>query len=286
MKNYKTEDLIKKNLLLLVPLIIYAVYKNGYLLYDKRLINFFSIFKSIYLILISILIKIIIDFIKDKKIKIDYNIIYVILIAMAMPCNINYFIYISSFAILYILSNFLEKRFKFNKVCFIYLVVILINFLFQDYTFKSLLELNYDFSYNFLDLLIGRNIGGICTTSILFSLVAYVIFINDFYYKKDIPLIINITYLILSTIYYVLTSNNSLLLNSELIFSSIFVCSLPEYSPFEIKHQYIYSILIGMLTFVFGLLINPIFSVYLATFIVSLTLNINLRQKKLKCTLE
>ena len=54
-------SLVIQNISLLIPLIIYAIYKNGYLIYQKELISIISIFKPLYLVLISIFIKFIIS---------------------------------------------------------------------------------------------------------------------------------------------------------------------------------------------------------------------------------
>ena len=61
---------------------------------------------------------------------------------------------------------------------------------------------------------------------------------------------INITYLILMLVYFLITNNSNYLLNSELIFGSIFVSALPEYSPVNNKKILVYSILIGILVFI------------------------------------
>jgi len=286
MKNNKTSKLVLLNIYLLIPLIMYGIYKNGYLIYSKGLINFVSIFKPLFLVLIAVVIKIIIDLIKHKKVKIDYNLVYVILIGMIMPYNINYIIYIISFIILYIITLLIEKYIKFNKICFIYLIIFLINYLVKDFTYLTPLEQNYSFSYSFMDLLVGRNIGGISTTSILFSLLAYIVLVNNYYYKKDIPLTINITYLLLIIIYSIIISNTTYLLNSELIFASIFVSPLPEYSPYKQKSQIVYGICIGALTFILTILFNSIISIYISTFVVSLTPNIKIKHNKTKSLIE
>ena len=274
MKRYDTKKLIIQNICLLIPLIIYSLYKNGYLIYEKHLINFANIFKPLYLVLIGLLIKIIIDLVRYKKIIIDYELVYVILIGMIMPYNISYLIYLISFIIVYIITLFIDKFIKYNKVCFIYLVIIMINFMFNKYTFLTPLEENYTFSFTFLDLLMGRNIGGIATTSIFFSLVAYIILLNNYYYKKDIPFTINITYLSCMLIYYLITRNSDLILNSELIFGSVFVATLPMSSPYKEKTQIIESILIGIITFILSIYFNSIIAIYISIFIMSLIPNI------------
>ena len=273
--------LIVENICLLIPLIIYGIYKNGYLIYQKNLISILEIFKPIVLTLISVLIKIIIDYVRYKKIRIDYNLVYVILISMIMPYNINIFLYMALFAIVYILTLFLDKFLKVNKVCFIYLIIILIHFLLTDFTFFNTLEQNYNFSFRFIDYFFGRSIGSISTTNIFLSLVAYIYLINSFYYKKDIPFVINLTYLILAFIYFFITKNSGFLLNSELIFASIFVCALPEYSPYKVNHQIIYAVCIGVFSFILSITFNSIIAVYLVTFIMSI---VNLLLSRLNLT--
>ena len=282
MKNSKTSDLVLNNIYLLIPLIIYGIFKNGYLIYEKGLINIFMILKPLYLVLIGFIIKIIIDLIKYKKVKIDYNLIYVIVIGMIMPYNIKILLYIVTFTLTYIFSLFLEKYIKVNKVCLMYLIIVLVNALFNEFTFMSILEQNYVYRFDFFDLLIGRCIGGISSTSILFSLIAYTILINNYYYKKEIPFVINITYLTLAFIYFIITNNSNLLLNSELIFASVFVCTLPEYSPYKEKNQIVYGIMIALIAFIISMFFNSILSIYIATLILSLMQNITIRQKKTK----
>jgi len=286
MKSYSTKKLIILNIILLIPLIMYGIYKNGILIYSKNLINLISIFKPLYLILIGLLIKVIVDLIKYKKIQYDYNFIYVILIGMMMPYNINYLVYIILFLFIYIFCMFLNRYIKFNKVCFIYLGIILVNFLINDFTFLSPLEQNYSFSYEFIDLLVGRNVGGLCTTSIFFTLISYIILINNYYYKKDIPLSINLTYLALIGIYSIISSNTNYLLNSELIFASIFVSTLPEYSPYKVNNQIIYGIVIGVISFILTITFNSVISIYIATFVMSLTENINIKHNTTKRTID
>lgn len=279
MKKKKTNYLVWENIILLIPLIIYGIFKNGYLIYEKGYINFYQIFKPLYLVLIGIIIKFIIDLLKDHKIKIDYNLVYVILIGMIMPYNINLIIYSVSLLILYIITLFLEKYLKFNKVCFIYLIIILINFIFNEFTFQNILESRFTYSFTFFDLLVGRSIGSISTTSIFFSLLSFSYLTFSYYYKKDIPLFINIAYLFLSFIYLIITKDNSYLLNSEVLFASIFVAPLPKYSPLRRINQIIYGISIGILTFIGAVLFNSIISIYLVIFIISLLPNIKLKKK-------
>jgi hypothetical protein len=273
MNNYKTKDLVWNNICLLIPLIIYGIYKNGYLLYEKNLINLLQIFKPLYLVLIGIIVLVIYDLIRYKKIRIDYNLVSVILIGMIVPYNINYFVYTVVFIILFIFTEIISKYINFNKVCFIYLVIILINFLFNKFTFCNPLELNNNYNFTLIDLFLGRGVGGISSTCSLLCLISYIFLLFNFYYKKDIPLFINITYIIFAFIYFLITKNSSILINNDLIFGSIFVSALPIYSPYKVKNQIIYGIIIGILAFIISIFFNNIMAIYIATFVMSIRFN-------------
>lgn len=278
MKIKTIKKLVLENILLLIPLLLYGIFKNGYLIYERGLINIIYVFKPLYLILISIVIKFIIDLILYRKIKIDYNLLCLCLVGMIMPYNINLIIYGVTLTIAYILSIFINKHFKFNSVCFIYLIIVLVNSIFYSFTYQNILEITFNYNFSYLDLLTGRNIGGISSTSVLFSLLIYAYLTFNIYYKKDIPLSINITYLILMFIYFGITKDSSYLLNSELIFGSVFVATLPISSPFKSIHQIFYGIFIGILSFIISLLFNSVISIYIAIFIASLVINIKVKK--------
>lgn len=264
------KKIIITNILLLIPLIIYGIYKNGYLIYQKDLISIITIFKPLLLVLISLFIKLLYDLIKYKKILIDYNLLYVILIPMITPYNISYILYTIIFSIAYILSN--TKYIKINKVIFIYLIIILFNSIFNSFTYTNLLEQLYTYKFSFLDHLFGRNIGGISSTSIILSLISFIILLPSIYYKKEITISINISYLLLSNIYFIIFNNSSYLLNSEVIFASIFICNLNEYTPFKRNNCFLYGIVIGIITFIISILFNSVIAIYISTLLIDIIL--------------
>ncbi len=273
MKRKSYKKIILENLILLIPFILYGLYKNGILIYQRGFINQILIFKNIYFVLIAIGIKIGYDLVKDKKIILNYDFIYLILVSMIIPYNTNILIYTIILLLSYILSNFLEKKLQFNKVCFMFLLIFLINGLLENYSYNNILETKFTYSFSFFDILMGRSVGGISSSCILFSLLSYIYLLNSFYYKKNIPLCINITYLFLSFIYYLITKDN-IIINSELLFSSVFIATLPKYSPYKEKMQIIYGLLIGVLAFILYVLFNNLAFIYLSIFLVSLLMNI------------
>ncbi len=282
MKKRNVKNLVSLNLILLVPFLIYGLYKNGYLIYMKGLISGYMLFKPLYLTLISFVIKGVVDLFIYKKVKIDYNLVYLTLVSLIMPYNINLLIYGITLFITYILTLFLSKHFKFNRVCFMYLILILVSFLFNDLSFLNPMEAKYTFSFSAIDILMGRSVGGISSTSIILSLLVFSYYTFNFYYKKDIPLFINLTYLLLTFIYFLFTKDNNFMINSEVIFGSVFVATLPMFSPGKRIFQILYGILIGLLTFALLFITGKIISIYLAIFITSLLENVKIRQKRPK----
>ena len=269
MKKKTTKRLVIENIILLVFFVFYGLYKNGYLIYQRGLINKIWLFKNIYLVLIAILIKIGYDLIKNKKIIINYDFVYLVLVSMIVPYNTNLIVYTIVLTITYIISNILEKYFKFNKVCSMFLIIYLVNGLIINFSYDNLLEANFAYSFSLFDILAGRSIGGISSTCIILSFISYIYLVNTLYYKKEIPLVINITYLLLSFIYYLVTNEN-IILNSELIFSSIFISSLPEFSPYLEKLQNIYGIFTALLSFILLVLFHNLATIYLSILVSSI----------------
>ncbi len=282
MKKLTTKDLVLREIMLLIPFIFYSLYKNGYLIYSKGLINGVMIFKIIYLILISLGIKLILDLIKYHHIKIDYNLIYALLVPMIVPYNINLILYSIIFFTTYLLNFLASKYLKWNPICFSYLLIILGEYLVFGLEFRTPLEISYEFSFSLVDLLMGRLTGGIASTSIIFSLMAFTILVYNFYYKKDIPLSLNLTYILLTFSYFLITKDSHFILNSEVIFASIFIAPLPEYSPFRRGWQILYGVLIGIITFIISITFNSVISINLAIFIVSLLNFVKIRQNMSK----
>ena len=120
----------------------------------------------------------------------------------------------------------------------------------------------------------GRSIGGIGTTNHFLLLIAYILFIFIPSYKKEIPCISLITYIIMiiiSTIFnQSIIINIHELINSEFLFGIIFIATIPNYSPIVFKDKVIYSILIGIISFIFNKLINPFEGIFIAILIANI----------------
>lgn len=244
-----------KFLLSLMPLLLYGIYKNGYMVYDRGLIDFYEILDPIYYLVVAIIIYIVFNNKKLKENFFNFELIPYVLISMVVPPSTNFLIY---FVVLIISSEIiksLKKRITINYVCFSYILLSLILLLFNKYTFSNLMELNYSYDLNIFDIVLGRNISGICTSSIVLIFLSFSYLSLSIYYKKDIPLTGLVIYVILSLIYGFISNNFSLLTNSIFYFSIIFVAPMPLSSPYSKRGMIVYGVLVGGLSFILNIFI-------------------------------
>ena len=90
------KKIVIRYLVCLIPLIIYGIYKNGFLLYTRDLIFFLSIFKIIYLLIISLIVYIVIDKLLFKKREFwSMDLLFLLIIPLFIPPNINILLYYS-----------------------------------------------------------------------------------------------------------------------------------------------------------------------------------------------
>lgn len=263
----KKNKIIITYIYLLMPFIIYGIYKNGFLLYEEGLISFINIFKPLFLVLISIFITLLVDFIFIKKIKLSFNLLNMILLAMIVSPQISYLVFIILVFIFNIIYRLFKDKIKINYVCLFFLLTYFVN-LTMNLDFLNYGENLYNYNLSIVDIILGRNIGGISSTSIVLSLISFVILAQSIYYKKYLPIIINIIYICLCLIYFFITDDTSLLINSSVIFASIFISTLPMYSAYSLKGTIFSGTIIAFLTFIISLF-NSYISIYLAILIVS-----------------
>lgn len=260
--------------LVILILTIFATYKNGIILYQKNLINIIQIFKPLLLVITSIIVTYIINYIyyniikKDNyNIKDDYTPVFIGLISLTLPLNINVFLYM----IIIILANIAKFYYKLDNINYYNLIKILfiiILITIGKYSYLTIYDNLIETNFNTFDLFIGRGYGGIGISNIFLLLICYLIMFFNKAYKKDIPLIAFVSYII-SLILFDLIFKNSIiidikyLLTNAFIFGIIFIATIPIYSPIKHKEIILYSCLIGILSF----LINKIFNLYDSVFI-------------------
>ena len=259
-------------ILSLLPLILYGFYKNGIYLYIKKYISLPKMFKPLLLILIGFLIGARVNIIYLKLIKkskdniIDiifssFHPIYGILIASIISINTNILLFsVVSFAVLFI-SKFINN--KINLISLSSLIIFFIMNILNKFTFMNIYEQSSSFKMNAIDYMFGRGSGGILTTNILLIVLSFIILYNSKVYKKIIAIYSSSVFILLTTIYCILTKNigniMNMLFTNGILFSFVYVATEPVSSSYTKYGKEIYGILVGILTFIFYL-INPALS--------------------------
>ena len=259
--------MVKKYILCLLPLIIYGIYKNGYLLYSRDLISFASVFKIIYLLLISVGIYLVINKLIFKKRFWSLDLLFILIIPLFMPPNINVLIYSLGLFISFLLASIIEKKIKFNKMAFCKLFIILLLILFSDYTYLNNGEALNIYSLNLWDNLWGRNIGGIASTNIVLGLIILIIICFTNTYKKIISICSLLTFLILTLILNNFDIN--IFTYSSAILGLILLNTDSICTPSTRKGMIIYGIILGILTSILTTYLNLNEGVFISTLFLS-----------------
>ena len=252
----------------LIPLVLYGIYKNGIILYNANLINFLSIFKVLYLIIISLIIYIIFSIITKRKLKLNLELLTILIIPLFMPYYINLLLYSISLFILLFIDHYLSKILKYNNISFIILGIILILVIFNSYNYLNPIEQTNNYSYSFLDLLFGRNPGGIATSSIIIGIILIIYYSIFTIYKQNIAISSIIVFLLLTAILNNFNINS--LLNSNAILSFILIAPELKNTPVSIKGTIIYGSLIGIISGLLCQYVSFYVGSFLALFIISL----------------
>ncbi len=259
--------IVKKYLLCLLPLIIYGIYKNGYLLYSRNLISFPEIFKIVYLLLISFCVYLIINKLIFKKSFWSLDLVFILVIPLFMPSNINIVIYTLGLFISYLLASILGKKLKFNKMAFCKLFIILLLILFSNYTYLNSGEALNIYSLNLWDNLWGRNIGGIATSNIILGLIILIIFCLTNMYKKSVAISSLLTFFILTLILNDFDIN--IIAYSTPILGIILLNIDTISTPVTKKAMIIYGIMHGILTSILTTYLNLNEGVFISTLFLS-----------------
>lgn len=242
-----------KYILCLIPLYIYGLYKNGILLYSREYISFVSIFKIIYLVLLSVIAYFLTNKILKKKVRFDLTFLSLFLIPLFVPRSINLLVY---FVVMFLVLLFR----RYYNVAFIIFILSLLG------KFTTVAD-NVDvYAFSTWDLLWGRNIGGIGSTSIVLGVVIALVlaFINNYKY------LISLSGIVCFAAFSILFKDCSFLMNGNAILTILFIASLPDKSPVLKKYMVFYGALIGILGFLLMKVVNPYYGMVLGVAIISI----------------
>lgn len=265
--HYQKNNLLK---LLFISLFLPVLYGSYKLAIYAKIFNII-IFKPFLFILIPFIISLFINYLKNKKMIINEDTFLWCSIGIFMPFNTNLILYTGILFVFIFMNTFFTKL-KMNYAVLFKLTMMIVITIFFTYTYQNSFEILKNYSYTFLDLFFGRSVGGISSTSFLYAIISYIILSSSIYYKKEIPIISIIVYSFLSLILCFIKQDISLYtVNlSGILYALIFIAPLMKYSCYSKKGIVIDSIILGIFTFVFIIIINNYEGVFLALFIISI----------------
>ena len=276
--HFKKNNLNILYLISIILLVIYGFYKNGILIYNELNGNIINLFRPITFSIFSVIPAFIFQFIKNRKMSIDNNIIYILIFSLCVPINMNIGIYFIYSIIVNLLLYFVIPKYSLNinYISLFKIIIIILLKIIKQYEYANSLEKISKYSYNLLDIFFGRGISGVCCSSIFLILISYAIFTSNSYYKKEIPVISISVYFIISLALKLLLGK-VIIINSLIIYSLIFIAPISSMSPVGMKERKIYSLVLGILTFIFTYYFSQfdgvIYAIFISSFINYLNLN-------------
>ena len=262
-KKIKIDNLIWLFLLLLLA--CFGFYKNGLSYYFSKQLSLIEALKPLMLALSGLISGILVDLILYHKLEKNYLLGF--LISIVLPCNLSFLISsIVIFIILFIFDKF--------KITISPLFITSIFLIYLGHTnFYNAIESKMPIFYQTLDVFLGKSVGGVGITSIILMFICLIILCTRFYYKKEIPFITIGTYSLLTLIYSLSKADSNLflnLLNSSVIYVSIFYMPFNNYSPIKYNYQIIYAIIGGILIFIGTYFINNITGAFIGGFLTNI----------------
>lgn len=264
------KSLISRYFLALLPLILFSFYKNGFLLYQNEFISFADVFIPFYFYLISGVIGYLVALIsKEEK---SEMVLASLILACSVSINTNMIIYpFLLFASLFI-ACCIQKKYELNGISLVRILLLLSLFA-NGYSYLNVVEKIGAFDYNLFDLFLGFGSGGIGSNSLLLVLIAFLILCFNPFYKRWIPIMASISFLIILFVLFFLTKDVTYmesLLNGSVYFGFVFVGADLRVSPNTKKGMMFYGLVIGILCGILAIFV-PIFEVsFLSILIVSL----------------
>lgn len=268
-----------------IPLIIYGLYKNGYLLFKNNFVTAASAYKIALYPVVCILMGVIFSLIFKKRRR--QVVSFALLMGMLAPYNFNMHLYFLIVFLGLFMAAFVPNKYKINEVALVVTALIVFNNFSSSFNVFNPMELSNTYNYSLLDLFFGRRASYLFTSSIFFTLISYIILSFVKTYKRDIPFI-EITVFVLLTIAYMAITGNYLnnikvLLNGTTFFSFIYLATQNESSPSTKLITYIYASLIAIVSFIFIYILKVTSGSIIAVLIVSILYRIYaiVRQKRL-----
>ncbi|MDE6292590.1 MAG: RnfABCDGE type electron transport complex subunit D, partial [Bacilli bacterium] len=245
-------------LVMILPLIVYGVYKNGIYLYRNHLTSTMGMLKPLIIILGGAIIAGIINYLYERFLKKNnsnfldmifssFHIEYAILLGCIMSINVNLGIYFAVLILVLIASKFVDN--KINTVCLAFIIIYGISTLLGQFIYTNAYETSKVFSYELIDYLIGRTPGGLASTHIILLVVALIGLAATNNNKTTISMTAISSYLIMMFIYAFITHNNytDIITCNNFLFLASFIATDSLTSCYTNRAMIISGIIIALL---------------------------------------
>lgn len=285
-------------ILSIIPIMLFAFYKNGIVVWQKGNISFFLATQYLVIPIIIILLSYAFETYYYMGIKKETN-NHSVLNSIApyvnalcyLVCGPTDYLWLTVPLIIVsdLLLKFIDHKVSINQVALFKCILFIILSVMGIYNNANFYEQDLvSTAATSTSLFIGNGIGEIGTTSSLCAIIGFAILLFNNYYKKDIPIICFVSYAIVSLIVYFAgaASFNEILINtfdSGFLFACIFVVSLSNSTPVVKGGRVIYSLLVGILCAVMVNAIHFNVGIYFSILVVSLLTPLF---NKLRVTLE
>jgi len=273
------KDFFKKNkifninllyVLSLIPVILFAYWKNGYLMYKH---DYMSFFKSTQYIVIPIVILVLsyvfeiyyyVVYKKEENLDNVFNTIVpfanTLCYLVCGPMD-KLYITVPIIIVLDIVLKFMDSKYYINQVALFKILLFGFLSIIGMYNNANLYERATSLSFDLSDYFLGRGVGEIGVTCALASILGFVILLFNKYYKSDISISSVISYALICLVMYLVGGFkfSELLINtftSGFLFVSIFVASFSNATPIVRSGRILYGICIGVLSAIFINIVN------------------------------
>ncbi len=283
-------------ILLLIPMILYGIYKNGIFLYvNKYTTNVLDLFRPSTFILggalIGAMVNLLYELVFNKKnnpepklkeiLFSSFHIEYGVILGCLTSINTNMLVFFMTLLVVFFISKFIKNRV--NVICIAFIIIYAIQtIVLNDFNYMNTYEMNKLFEYNILDYIIGKNVGGIAATHILLNIIVFIILSITNNTKTSIGILSMLSSFVLFSLYCMIANVNigNVYFQYGYIFIFTFVATEYVTSSYTILGMRIFGILVGILTFAFYF-VNPIIAPIIAILITSLLNNVCDRANKL-----
>lgn len=297
----KTKNIFRNIFIALIPLIIYAIYKNGIVVYQNTK-NINDLFKPIVLIITSSLVSIISEYISGRKesknilidIKEKSSFLTGLIVSLMLPVNIPVYIPIVVIFVVIFIKNILSKKVNtqlFNPIALsLFIIFLILNFT-SGINFLNNYEKNNIKNDPFNLVLKGSSeelskigelsdyfVGNVPTALGVSSALVLVGFIY-LICKKSVKWRVTFSYLltlflIITFIGFVKGEDFSLslikLLIYDIIYIGVFIVSETYNSPTTPVSEVLYGIIVGFLSVIFELLLALPYGIFLSILLANL----------------